>query len=198
MNHDDTTHEPQESPPRVPRGRGLPDRSSGSRNVRGDAGSSAPATSEDDHGSVLGSGLDDVGDPEVVDRIASIVLARVEQNLHVHLNELDQLAPETVEQLRILRESAPEVYQMWVRTTEQKLNDDSINGRRLVRQPYRLASLGQILGLVAVLGVLVLAGYAVHAGSPILAGVLGVVDIIGLAAVFNGNNNSRERRERAR
>ncbi|GED96442.1 hypothetical protein nbrc107697_04810 [Gordonia crocea] len=87
---------------------------------------------------------------------------------------------------------------MWVRTTEQKLNDDSINGRRLVRQPYRLASLGQILGLVAVLGVLVLAGYAVHAGSPILAGVLGVVDIIGLAAVFNGNNNSRERRERAR
>lgn len=40
------------------------------------------------------------------------------------------------------------------------------------------------------LGVLVLAGYAIHLGSPVVAGILGVVDVISLAAVFNGNNRA--------
>jgi cadmium resistance protein CadD (predicted permease) len=58
--------------------------------------------------------------------------------------------------------------------------------RAIVRQPFLLASLGQWLGLVAVLSVLVLAGFVAYQGHGLVAGVLGVVDIIGLAAVFQG------------
>ena len=47
---------------------------------------------------------------------------------------------------------------------------------------------------MAVLAVLVLAGFAVHYGHGVVAGVLGVVDIVGLAAVFNGNQGRRRDR----
>jgi hypothetical protein len=57
-----------------------------------------------------------------------------------------------------------------------------------------LASLGQWLGLVAVISVLVLAGVVAHEGHGVVAGVLGAIDIIGLAAVFNGSQGRRHAR----
>jgi hypothetical protein len=47
------------------------------------------------------------------------------------------------------------------------------------------------LGLTAVLGVLVVAGLAIFLGHPWIGAVLGVIDVIGLAAVFNGNQGRR-------
>lgn len=83
------------------------------------------------------------------------------------------------------------MYALWIETTRSRNEHELWASRKSIRQPYLLASLGQWLGLTAVLAVLALAAYAVFLGSPILAGVLGVVDIIGLAAVFNGNQNKR-------
>jgi hypothetical protein len=42
--------------------------------------------------------------------------------------------------------------------------------------------------------VLVLAGVVAHEGHGVVAGVLGAIDIIGLAAVFNGNQGRRQAR----
>lgn len=83
------------------------------------------------------------------------------------------------------------MYDLWIETTRKRNDHEIWQSRRATRQPYLLASLGQWLGLVAVLSVLVLAGYCVYRGSTVLAGVLGVVDIVGLAAVFNGNQGKR-------
>lgn len=88
----------------------------------------------------------------------------------------------------------PEVYELWVETTRKRNDHEIWQSRKVVRQPYLLASLGQWLGLAAVLAVLILAAYAVSVGSTVLAGVLGVIDIIGLAAVFNGNQGKRDRK----
>lgn len=85
----------------------------------------------------------------------------------------------------------PEVYELWIETTRKRSDHELWQSRKAVRQPYLLASLGQWLGLVAVLAVLVLAGYVAHEGHGVVAGVLGVVDIVGLAAVFNGTQGRR-------
>ncbi|OBB42476.1 hypothetical protein [Mycolicibacterium fortuitum] len=67
--------------------------------------------------------------------------------------------------------------------------------KKATRQPYLLASLGQWLGLVAVLGVLVVAGIAVYLDHAWVGAVLGVIDVIGLAAVFNGNQGRRRQKD---
>lgn len=76
---------------------------------------------------------------------------------------------------------------MWIETTRKRADHDIWQSQKTVRQPYLLASLGQWLGLAAVLSVLVLAGLAVYLDYPWVGGILGVIDVIGLAAVFNGN-----------
>lgn len=137
--------------------------------------------SEDERGS---------GSPEFIERVASVVLARIEQHQHIHLPEQ---APDAA-QLEELKRRAPEAYQLWIETTRKRVDHDIWRSKKATRQPYLLASLGQWLGLMAVLAVLVLAGFAVHYGHGVVAGVLGVVDIIGLAAVFNGNQGRRRDR----
>lgn len=87
-----------------------------------------------------------------------------------------------------MRERAPEAYDLWIDMSRSRNEHELWASRKSIRQPYLLASLGQWLGLIAVLAVLGLAAYALHLGSPIVATILGVVDVIGLAAVFNGNN----------
>jgi cadmium resistance protein CadD (predicted permease) len=90
-----------------------------------------------------------------------------------------------------LKAKVPEVYELWIESTRKRTDHEIWQSKKAVRQPYLLASLGQWLGLTAVIGVLVLAGVAVYFGHGVVAGVLGVVDIIGLAAVFNGNQGRR-------
>lgn len=97
------------------------------------------------------------------------------------------------DQLAELNAKAHEAYALWIETIRLRNEHEIWQSRKAIRQPYLLALTGQSFGLVAVLAVLALAAYAVHEGSVILAGVLGVVDIIGVAAVFNGNQGRRRR-----
>lgn len=87
-----------------------------------------------------------------------------------------------------LRERAPEAYKLWINTTESRNDHEIWASRKTIRQPYLLASLGQWLGLFAVLAVLGLAGFAVHLGYTVFAGIVVAIDVVALAAVFNGNN----------
>ncbi|WFN93489.1 hypothetical protein [Gordonia sihwensis] len=106
--------------------------------------------------------------------------------------------PPDPQQLALLREKVPEVYAMWVDVVQKRNDHELWQSKKAIRQPYLLARLGQVFGLVAVLGVLVLGGYALYLDHAWIAAFLGAVDVIGLAAVFNGNQNQprRERNQR--
>lgn len=88
----------------------------------------------------------------------------------------------------------PEAYELWIETTRKRNDHELWQSKKATRQPYLLASLGQWLGLVAVLGMLVIAGIAVYLDHAWVGAVLGVIDVIGLAAVFNGNQGKRQRK----
>lgn len=187
MNHDHNSGSDQGDEASSPHDRpGVSSRSARNsnlpRNARPDAQSGPQAHEPDLPGNEPIDGVD----PHIAQQVA-LVLAQINQHQHIHLPEQ---AP-NADQLAELKAKTPEVYELWIETTRSRNEHELWASRRAIRQPYLLASLGQWLGLVAVLAVLALAGYAVLMGSPILAGVLGVVDIIGLAAVFNGNQNKK-------
>ncbi|NOQ62853.1 hypothetical protein, partial [Mycolicibacterium fortuitum] len=130
----------------------------------------------------------DAVDPEVA-QIAALVLAQISQHQHYHL------APSPdADQLAELKAKVPEAYELWIETTRKRNDHELWQSKKATRQPYLLASLGQWLGLVAVLGVLVIAGIAVYLDHAWVGAVLGVIDVIGLAAVFNGNQGKRQRK----
>lgn len=118
-------------------------------------------------------------------------MAQIQQHQHIYLPDQTPNAA----QLEELKQRAPEAYELWLETTRKRVEHDIWRSRAAIRQPYRLASLGQWLALLAVTLVLVLAGYALYSGHGTVAGVLGVVDIIGLAAVFNGGQKRRSQQK---
>lgn len=109
------------------------------------------------------------------------VLAYIQEN-HLQLN-LPLLLPDANE-LQKLRQVAPEVYSEYIYAIHASTDTDAFERRAAYEIPAQYARRGQRYGLVAVISVLVLAGGAIAAGSPILAGILGVVDLVALAAVF--------------
>ena len=56
-------------------------------------------------------------EPEFIDRVANIVLARIEQHQHIHLPEQ---AP-NAGQLEELKQRAPEAYDLWLETTRKRV-----------------------------------------------------------------------------
>jgi len=71
---------------------------------------------------------------------------------------------------------------------ERQHEHDLAMERASVERPGKIATRGQYLAVVVVVSVLALAGYALYLHEPWLAGVLGAIDLIGLAAVFNVSN----------
>lgn len=178
--HSESVDQPQGIPDRS----GVVDRPERRGDVRGDAGIDAEPETAADGGSLLGYEQGPVS-PEVA-QIAALVVAQISQHQHIHLAQ----TPDP-DQLAELRVKVPEVYELWIETTRKRNEHELWQSKKATRQPYLLASLGQWLGLVAVLGVLVVAGIAVYLDHAWVGAVLGVIDVIGLAAVFNGNQARR-------
>jgi hypothetical protein len=125
---------------------------------------------------------------DTLDKLVSLVLARIEHHQNIHLPEQ---APNAA-QLEELKRRAPEAYDLWIDTTRKRVDHDIWRSRKAVRQPYLLGTVGQVFALVAVLAVLCLAGLAFYLDHPWAGAFLGIVDIIGLAAVFNNNQGRRQ------
>lgn len=187
MSHEHSGDEHGSADSRVPGGRGLPVRPEGSGDVRSDAGSDAESQTQAIEGHLQ---RDEPLDPENIAFVTSLVLAQINQHQHFHLEP----TPDTAALAQMKRE-VPEVYNLWIESTKKRLDHDIWQSKKAVRQPYLLASIGQILGLIAVLGVLALAGYAVYLDHPWVGGIIAAIDILGLAAVFNGNQG-RQRKAR--
>ncbi len=79
--------------------------------------------------------------PVDVDRIANIVVARIENKLEQHLH-LPMEMP-SVEQAEALREKAPELYHLWLRIAGQKADTESYVERAPYQVPERLARGGR-------------------------------------------------------
>lgn len=95
-----------------------------------------------------------------------------------------------------LKANDPEVYRLWVTALRKRINHDMWMEKAPIRVPFTTALIGQALGLVAVLAVLGIAAYALYLDHGWIAAFLGALDIIGLAAVFNGNSGGRHRERR--
>ena len=142
---------------------------------------------------------EDVGEEELFDgdevaalaetgKLPRLVLG-IRQDIQNIKNELHLHAPQfSVQELRELREFDPQAYVLQLRRMERQHEHDLAMGRAAVERPGKIATRGQYLALLVVLSVLALAGYAVYMHEPWLAGVLGAIDLIGLAAVFNVSN----------
>ncbi|MCI6584063.1 MAG: hypothetical protein MSC45_03195 [Mobiluncus sp.] len=132
---------------------------------------------------------DDAGDSDVPS-IASIqqTLAFIQEN-HLHLPLLIP-DPET---LNTLRESAPELYQSYLKAIDAEIATSSTERLKRFEVPEFYARRGQILGFVICLAVLSLAGFAMFKDMEVLAGTIAAIDVIALAAVFGANQKPKER-----
>lgn len=149
---------------------------------------------EDDPAAAPEVGGEDLGRRDTVDvdddpYLLALIEARVQAELHQH-QHIHLPASSNVEQMVELRERAPEAYALWIETMRSRNDHEIWLSRRTVRQPYLLANFGQFCGLFAVFGAFAVAGYALYQGSTVVAGILGVVNVIGLAAVFNGSSRT--------
>lgn len=145
--------------------------------------SSQAADSEPNHHGADGANNSD---------IEAKVLAYIQEN-HLQLN-LPLLFPDPRE-VRELKQVAPELYGEYIHAIRTSTDTDAYERRARYDIPAEYARRGQRYGLTAVMAMLVLAGVAVLAGSPLLAGVLGVVDLVALAAVFQGVTNKEPKKD---
>jgi hypothetical protein len=108
----------------------------------------------------------------------------IKNELHLHASQF------SVQELRELREFDVRAYEMQLRRMERQHEHDLVIETASVERPGKIATRGQYLALLVVLSVLALAAYALYLHEPWLAGVLGAIDLIGLASVFNFSNFS--------
>ncbi len=98
-----------------------------------------------------------------VDRIANIVVARIENKLEQHLH-LPMEMP-SVEQAQALREKAPEIYHAWLKIAEDKALTESYVERAPYEVPERLARSGRPWAFGALFLVLAFCGYVASLGG---------------------------------
>lgn len=65
---------------------------------------------------------------------------------------------------------------------------------RVVRDAYRLALVGQLMGVLLAIGLLLLAGYVAYLGAPVVTVAIVAMNIASVAGVFFFGYNRRRRR----
>lgn len=101
-------------------------------------------------------------------------------------NSLNQNFPDP-DTSAALRDRAPEVYEAWLRTTEDTIETDNYVRRAEVDNPRKMATRGLAVGAVVVLALFALAAYAIWLRQQWLAGFLVTIDVAVLASIFTGN-----------
>jgi hypothetical protein len=112
-----------------------------------------------------------------LDRLAGLVSAR--------MNE-----PEipSAEQAVLLRERAPELYDLWLRIAQDKAETDNYVHRAPYEVPERLAHSGRPRALGAMIVVLAFCGYlaSVNAAGVYVGGVIAILDLLIMLVLFFG------------
>jgi len=112
-----------------------------------------------------------------LDRLAGLVSARMAE-------------PEipSAEQAVLLREKAPELYDLWLRIAQDKAETDNYVHRAPYEVPERLAHSGRPRALGAMILVLAFCGYlaSVNAAGVYVGGVIAILDLLIMLVLFFG------------
>jgi hypothetical protein len=137
-----------------------------------------------------------------IDQIASQVYERIGDKMD-HRPDTDQDTP-PAEQAIMLRDKAPELYDLWLKIAQEKAATSNYVQRAPYEVPERLAQSGRPRALSAMIVVLAFCGYLASLGGPgpYIGGLIAILDLLVMLALFFGlrpnhlTDSSRPRKRR--
>ncbi|MGV0805758.1 hypothetical protein [Mycolicibacterium setense] len=93
-----------------------------------------------------------------------------------------------------MKHQTPELYETYVFALRKTVESDIFMREAPYRIPDRGRSQGQRFGLLAVVGGFAVSAWFAYLGHEWIGGGIAIFDVIGLAAVFNGNQGKRQRK----
>jgi hypothetical protein len=140
--------------------------------------------------------------PLDIDQIASQVYERIGDKMD-HRPDTAQDTP-PAEQAIMLRDKAPELYDLWLKIAQEKAATSNYVQRAPYEVPERLAQSGRPRALSAMIVVLAFCGYLASLGGPgpYIGGLIAILDLLVMLALFFGlrpdhlTDSSRPRKRR--
>jgi hypothetical protein len=151
------------------------------------AGQAAPAPSAGQTGGQGATTPPDGATPPLdIDQIASQVYERIGDKMD-HRPDTPQETP-PAEQAIMLRDKAPELYDLWLKIAQEKAATINYVQRAPYEVPERLAQSGRPRALSAMILVLAFCGYLASLGGPgpYIGGLIAIVDLLVMLALFFG------------
>ncbi len=145
---------------------------------------------------------DGTAPPLDIDQIASQVYERIGDKMD-HRPDTAQDTP-PAEQAIMLRDKAPELYDLWLKIAQEKAATSNYVQRAPYEVPERLAQSGRPRALSAMIVVLAFCGYLASLGGPgpYIGGLIAILDLLVMLALFFGlrpdhlTDSSRPRKRR--
>jgi len=149
------------------------------------ASSAAPAASPPPHPATTVPS-DGTTPPLDIDEIASQVYERIGDKMD-HRPDTAQDTP-PAEQAIMLRDKAPELYDLWLKIAQEKAATSNYVQRAPYEVPERLAQSGRPRALSAMIVVLAFCGYLASPGGPgpYIGGLIAILDLLVMLALFFG------------
>jgi hypothetical protein len=124
--------------------------------------------------------------PLDIDQIASQVYERIGDKMD-HRPDTTQDTP-PAEQAIMLRDKAPELYDLWLKIAQEKAATSNYVQRAPYEVPERLAQSGRPRALSAMIVVLAFCGYLASLGGPgpYIGGLIAILDLLVMLALFFG------------
>jgi hypothetical protein len=147
----------------------------------------APAASAGPAAHAAGTAPPDGTTPPLdIDQIASQVYERIGDKMD-HRPDTDQDTP-PAEQAIMLRDKAPELYDLWLKIAQEKAATSNYVQRAPYEVPERLAQSGRPRALSAMIVVLAFCGYLASLGGPgpYIGGLIAILDLLVMLALFFG------------
>ena len=147
----------------------------------------APASSAGPAAHPAGTAPPDGTTPPLdIDQIASQVYERIGDKMD-HRPDTDQDTP-PAEQAIMLRDKAPELYDLWLKIAQEKAATSNYVQRAPYEVPERLAQSGRPRALSAMIVVLAFCGYLASLGGPgpYIGGLIAILDLLVMLALFFG------------
>jgi hypothetical protein len=182
-------HSPAAPPARNPATRPAHDPQSASLTGATGAGPAAPAAASSAGPATHPAGTappDGTTPPLDIDQIASQVYERIGDKMD-HRPDTAQDTP-PAEQAIMLRDKAPELYDLWLKIAQEKAATSNYVQRAPYEVPERLAQSGRPRALSAMIVVLAFCGYLASLGGPgpYIGGLIAILDLLVMLALFFG------------
>jgi hypothetical protein len=175
------THDPATSPTHDPQSASLAGVTGAGPAVSAPASSAGPAAHP------AGTAPPDGTTPPLdIDQIASQVYERIGDKMD-HRPDTAQDTP-PAEQAIMLRDKAPELYDLWLKIAQEKAATSNYVQRAPYEVPERLAQSGRPRALSAMIVVLAFCGYVASLGGPgpYIGGLIAILDLLVMLALFFG------------